>query len=90
MIDRFHSVQPVFQVSPQVPIVQVQQRNFEQAQFQAAYEAVGVASQTRRAYFGAVAAQDWCFVQRGESARELWERALAGQRRGEDFAGQRR
>ena len=26
---------------------------------------------------GAVAAQDWCFVQRGESARELWERALA-------------
>ncbi len=26
---------------------------------------------------GAVAAQDWCFVGRGESARELWERALA-------------
>jgi len=26
---------------------------------------------------GAIAAQDWCFVQRGESARELWERALA-------------
>src|SRR5262245_34585437 len=26
---------------------------------------------------GAVAAQDWCFVVRGESARELWERALA-------------
>jgi methionyl-tRNA formyltransferase len=26
---------------------------------------------------GAVAAQDWCFVQRGEGARELWERALA-------------
>lgn len=26
---------------------------------------------------GAVAAQDWCFVARGESARELWERALA-------------
>src|SRR5574340_1827882 len=26
---------------------------------------------------GAVAAQDWCFVRKGESARELWERALA-------------
>lgn len=26
---------------------------------------------------GAVAAQDWCFVQKGETARELWERALA-------------
>src|SRR6188508_2209780 len=26
---------------------------------------------------GAIAAQDWCFVVRGESARELWERALA-------------
>ena len=26
---------------------------------------------------GAVAAQDWCFVGKGESARELWERALA-------------
>ena len=26
---------------------------------------------------GAVAAQDWCFVARGETARELWERALA-------------
>jgi len=26
---------------------------------------------------GAVAAQDWCFVVKGESARELWERALA-------------
>ena len=37
---------------------QMQQRNFEQAQFQAAYEAVGVASETRRAYFGAVAAQE--------------------------------
>jgi methionyl-tRNA formyltransferase len=31
---------------------------------------------------GAVAAQDWCFVKKGETARELWERALAplGQR----------
>src|SRR4030095_13850079 len=26
---------------------------------------------------GALAAQDWCFVVRGESARDLWERALA-------------
>jgi len=26
---------------------------------------------------GAVAAQDWCFVARGETARDLWERALA-------------
>ena len=26
---------------------------------------------------GAIAAQDWCFVARGENARELWERALA-------------
>jgi methionyl-tRNA formyltransferase len=26
---------------------------------------------------GAVAQQDWCFVGRGETARELWERALA-------------
>src|ERR1700676_3611069 len=25
----------------------------------------------------AVAAQDWCFVKKGETARELWERALA-------------
>jgi methionyl-tRNA formyltransferase len=26
---------------------------------------------------GALAAQDWCFVRKGETARELWERALA-------------
>ncbi len=26
---------------------------------------------------GSVAAQDWCFVAKGETARELWERALA-------------
>jgi methionyl-tRNA formyltransferase len=26
---------------------------------------------------GAIALQDWCFVKRGETARELWERALA-------------
>ncbi|GLR96114.1 formyl transferase [Bradyrhizobium liaoningense] len=24
-----------------------------------------------------LAAQDWCFVKKGETARELWERALA-------------
>jgi methionyl-tRNA formyltransferase len=31
---------------------------------------------------GAIAVQDWCFVKPGETARELWERALAplGQR----------
>ena len=26
---------------------------------------------------GAIAAQDWCFVKKDETARELWERALA-------------
>jgi methionyl-tRNA formyltransferase len=26
---------------------------------------------------GAIAAQEWCFVKMGETARELWERALA-------------
>jgi len=26
---------------------------------------------------GAIATQDWCFVKKGETARELWERALA-------------
>ena len=26
---------------------------------------------------GSIAAQDWCFVGKGETARELWERALA-------------
>jgi methionyl-tRNA formyltransferase len=26
---------------------------------------------------GAIAAQDWCFVVKGETARDLWERALA-------------
>src|SRR5579863_4606896 len=26
---------------------------------------------------GAIAAQDWCFVKSGETARQLWERALA-------------
>ncbi|RCW67413.1 TolC family protein [Pseudorhodoferax soli] len=37
---------------------QVQQRNFEQAQYLAAAQAVGLAADTRRAYFGAVAAQE--------------------------------
>jgi methionyl-tRNA formyltransferase len=26
---------------------------------------------------GAIAVQEWCFVRKGETARELWERALA-------------
>ena len=26
---------------------------------------------------GSIAAQEWCFVKKGETARELWERALA-------------
>jgi methionyl-tRNA formyltransferase len=26
---------------------------------------------------GAIAAQEWCFVKKGETARELWERTLA-------------
>lgn len=26
---------------------------------------------------GAIAAQEWCFVRKGETARELWERALS-------------
>jgi methionyl-tRNA formyltransferase len=26
---------------------------------------------------GAIAKQEWCFVRKGETARELWERALA-------------
>jgi outer membrane protein TolC len=37
---------------------QVEQRRFEQAQLQAAYQAVGIASDVRRAYFSAVAAQE--------------------------------
>ncbi len=36
---------------------QVEQRRFEQTQFQAALDAVGVASEARRSYFNAVAAQ---------------------------------
>ncbi len=37
---------------------QVEQRRFAQAQLQAAHEAVGIAAQARKAYFGAVAAQE--------------------------------
>jgi len=37
---------------------QVQQRHFEQAQVQAAFDAVGIGADTRRAYFAAVAAQE--------------------------------
>lgn len=37
---------------------QVEQRRFEQAQLQAAHAAIGVAAEARRAYFGAVAAQE--------------------------------
>ena len=36
----------------------VQQRNFEQAQFRAAYEAVGIAAETRKAFYSAVASQE--------------------------------
>ncbi len=42
-----------------MPVVrQVEQRRFEQAQLQAAYDAVGVAARARRAYFEAVAAEE--------------------------------
>jgi outer membrane protein TolC len=37
---------------------QVAQRQLEQAQYQAAFDAVGVATEARKAFFGAVAAQD--------------------------------
>jgi len=36
---------------------QVEQRRFEQAQYQAALDAIGIAGETRRAFFAAVAAQ---------------------------------
>ena len=49
---------------------QVGQRRFEQAQYQAALEAVSIASETRTAFFSAVAAQDLVkyFVQVREAA----------------------
>ncbi len=37
---------------------QIEQHRFEQAQLQAAFEAVGIAAETRRAFYRAVAAQD--------------------------------
>ncbi len=37
---------------------QIEQRRFEQAQLLAAYDAVGLATEVRRAYFGAVAAKE--------------------------------
>jgi hypothetical protein len=37
---------------------ELEQRRFEQAQYQAALEAVGIAAETRTAFFSAVAAQD--------------------------------
>ena len=37
---------------------QMEQRRFEHAQLQTAHEAVGIAAETRKAYFGAVAAQE--------------------------------
>jgi outer membrane protein TolC len=37
---------------------QVEQRRFDQAQLQAAYDAVGLAAQTRQAFFSAVAAEE--------------------------------
>lgn len=37
---------------------QVQQHHFEQAQFRAAYEAVGIAAEARKAFYGTVAAQE--------------------------------
>ncbi|HKX43222.1 MAG TPA: TolC family protein [Burkholderiaceae bacterium] len=42
-----------------LPLAQrLEARRFEQAQYQAAYDAVGLAAQTRRAYFAAVAARE--------------------------------
>ena len=48
--------------------MQVEQRRFEQAQYQAAFDAVGVATETRRAYFSAVAAQQ--LVQYDEQVKD--------------------
>ncbi|HEY0818314.1 MAG TPA: TolC family protein [Rhizobacter sp.] len=60
----------------------VQEQGFEQAQFRAAHEAVGVASDARRAYFEAVAARELVtyFAQVKEAAdasNELARRMLA-------------
>jgi len=47
---------------------QVEQGRFEQAQYQAALDAVGVAAETRRAFFSAVAAQE--LVAYGEQVKD--------------------
>jgi outer membrane protein TolC len=61
---------------------QVEQRRFEQAQFQAAYQAVGIASDVRRAYFSAVAAQELIkyyqqVKEAAEASNELARRMVA-------------
>lgn len=61
---------------------QVEQRRFEQAQFQAAYDTVGVATQARKAYFDAVAARQLVdyFTQvktAADASNELARRMLA-------------
>jgi outer membrane protein TolC len=61
---------------------QVEQRRFEQAQFQAAFDAVGVASDVRRAYFNAVAAQELVkyfqqVKEAAEASNELARRMVA-------------
>ena len=56
---------------------QLGQRRFEQAQYQAALEAVGIAAETRHAFFSAVAAQDLVryYVQVREAAESSNELA---------------
>ena len=61
---------------------QVEQRRFQQAQFQAAYQAVGIASDVRRAYFSAVAAQELIkyyqqVKEAAEASNELARRMVA-------------
>ena len=61
---------------------QVEQRRFEQAQLQAAYDTVGVATQARKAYFDAVAARQLVdyFTQvktAADASNELARRMLA-------------
>ena len=60
---------------------EVGQRRFEQAQYQAAYEAVGLAADARRAYFDAIAAQELVkFLQQvketADASNELARRML--------------
>ncbi len=59
----------------------VQQRNFEQAQFRAAYEAVGIAAETRKAFYSAVASQELVryfqqVKEAAEASNELAKRML--------------